>query len=161
MKRLDILDLPENVRDLIRECEAQGQQMFFERNGRPVAALVSYDEYLALRETIEIANDSLLFARISEADEETPVEADRRLARLRITRAGQEGLDALAGIERRLVLSSMVRINDNPIAGAPLFEPLKGLWSHRTGEIRIIYKIVAEASVVVILSITRARDPLS
>ena len=156
MKRLDILDLPEESRDLVRECEAQGQQTYFERNGRPVAVLVSYDEYLALRETIEIANDSLLFARLAEADEETPVEADRRLPRLGITRAGQEGLDALTGIERRLVLSSMVRINDNPIAGAPLFEPLKGLWSLRSGEIRIVYKIVAEASMVGILSITRA-----
>lgn len=156
MKRLDILDLPEDARDLVRECEAQGQQTYFERNGRPVAVLVSYDEYLALRETIEIANDSLLFAKLAEADEETPVEADRRLPRLRITRAGQEGLDALTGIERRLVLSSVVRINDNPIAGAPLFEPLKGLWSLRSGEIRIVYKIVAEASIVVILSITRA-----
>ena len=156
MKRLDILDLPEESRDLVRECEAQGQQTYFERNGRPVAVLVSYDEYLALRETIEIANDSLLFARLAEADEETPVEADRRLPRLRITRAGQEGLDALTGIERRLVLSSMVRINDDPIPRAPLFEPLKGLWSLRSGEIRIVYKIVAEASMVVILSITRA-----
>jgi mRNA-degrading endonuclease RelE of RelBE toxin-antitoxin system/PHD/YefM family antitoxin component YafN of YafNO toxin-antitoxin module len=155
VKRLDILDLPENVRDLIRECEAQGQQTFFERNGRPVAALVSYDEYLALRETIEIANDSLLFARISEADEETPVEADRRLTRLRITRAGQEGLDALAGIERRLVLSSMVRINDNPIAGAPLFEPLRGVWSHRIGHLRIVYQIMPEARFVLILAIAR------
>ena len=156
MKRLDILDLPESARDLIRECEAQGQQTWFERNGKPVAVLVSYDEYLALRETIEIANDALLFARISEADEETPVEADRRLPRLRITTAGQAGLDALTGIERRLVLSTLARINDNPIAGAPLFEPLKGLWAQRTGEIRIIYKIVAEASMVVILTITRA-----
>jgi mRNA-degrading endonuclease RelE of RelBE toxin-antitoxin system/PHD/YefM family antitoxin component YafN of YafNO toxin-antitoxin module len=156
VKRLDILDLPENVRDLIRECEAQGQQTYFERNGKPVAVLVSYDEYLALRETIEIANDSLLFARISEADDETPVEMDHRLPRLRITTAGTAGLAAITGIERRLVLSTLARINDNPIAGAPLFEPLKGLWSHRTGEIRIIYKIVAEASFVVILSITRA-----
>jgi mRNA-degrading endonuclease RelE of RelBE toxin-antitoxin system len=121
-----------------------------------VAVLVSYDEYLALRETIEIANDSLLFAKISEADDETPAEMDHRLPRLRITTAARAGLDAVAGIERRLVLSTLARINDNPIAGAPLFEPLKGLWSHRTGEIRIIYKIVAEASMVVILNITRA-----
>jgi mRNA-degrading endonuclease RelE of RelBE toxin-antitoxin system/PHD/YefM family antitoxin component YafN of YafNO toxin-antitoxin module len=156
VKKIDLLDLPEETRDLIRETATKGDRTFFERDGRPVAVLVSYDEYLALRETIEIANDSLLFARISEADEETPVEADKRLSRLRITRAGQEGLDALNGIERKLVLSTLVRINDNPIAGAPLFEPLKGLWSHRSGEIRIIYKIVADASIVVILSITRA-----
>ena len=53
MKKIDILDLPESARDLIRECEAQGERTQFERNGRPVAVLVSYDEYLALRETIE------------------------------------------------------------------------------------------------------------
>lgn len=156
MRKIDLLDLSEESRDLIRETEAQGEQIHFERNGRPVAVLVSYDEYLALRETIEIANDSLLFARLAEADDETPVEADKRLPRLRITRAGQDGLAALTGIERRLVLSTLVRINDNPIAGAPLFEPLKGLWSHRSGEVRIIYKIVADARMVVILSITRA-----
>ncbi|HEU4888462.1 MAG TPA: type II toxin-antitoxin system Phd/YefM family antitoxin [Thermoanaerobaculia bacterium] len=156
MKKIDLLDLSEETRDLIRETATKGERTFFEREGRPVAVLVSYDEYLALRETIEIANDSLLFARLAEADEETPVEADKRLPRLRITRAGQEGLSALTGIERRLVLSTLVRINDNPIAGAPLFEPLKGLWSHRSGEVRIIYKIVADASMVVILSITRA-----
>ena len=156
MRKIDLLDLSDEARDLIRECEAQGERTFFERNGRPVAVLVSYDEYLALRETIEIANDSLLFARLAEADEETPVEADKRLPRLRITRAGQEGLDALTGVERKLVLSTLVRINDNPISGAPLFEPLKGLWSHRSGDVRIIYKIVADAHMVVIMSITRA-----
>ena len=52
-----------------------------------------------------------------------------------------------------------MRINDNPIAGAPLFEPLKGLWCYRTGGLRIIYKIVAEASIVVILTITRESRP--
>ena len=56
--------------------------------------LVSYDEYLALRETIDIANDSLLFARIAEADEETrsrPTPADAPAHHA----AGQAGLDAL------------------------------------------------------------------
>lgn len=156
MKKIDVLDLSEDARDLLREVEAQGQQTVFERSGRPVAVLVSYDEYLALRETIEIANDSLLFARISEADEETPAEFDRRLPRLRMSRAATEGLAAITGIERRLLLSTLARINDNPITGAPLFDPLKGLWSQRSGAIRVIYKIVAEASFVVILSITRA-----
>ena len=146
VKRLDILDLPEDARDLVRECEAQGQRTFFERNGRPVAMLVSYDEYLALRETIEIANDSLLFAKLAEADEEDagrggpPAAAAahhaRRTGRSRRARRHRAASRAVA---------RMVRINDNPIAGAPLFEPLKGLWSYRTGELRIIYKIVAEA----------------
>jgi antitoxin YefM len=156
VKKIDILDLSEDARDLIRECEARGERTVFERSGKPVAVLVSYDEYQALRETIDIANDSLLYAKIAEADDETPEEFDRRLPRLRITKAGREGLAAIAGVERRLVLSTLARISDNPIAGAPLFEPLKGLWSHRVGGVRIIYKIVAEARSVVILVINSA-----
>jgi len=35
-----------------------------------VAILVSYDEYLALRETIEIGNDADLRARIDAAEDE-------------------------------------------------------------------------------------------
>src|SRR6185295_9089861 len=70
VKRIDLLDLPEDSRDLVRECEAQGARTVFERNGRPVAVLVSYDEYMALRETIEIANDPMLYAKIEMAEEE-------------------------------------------------------------------------------------------
>jgi PHD/YefM family antitoxin component YafN of YafNO toxin-antitoxin module len=40
----------------------------FERNGRAVAILVSYDEYFALRETIDIARDEGLRARIAAAE---------------------------------------------------------------------------------------------
>lgn len=143
MKRLDVLDLPEDTRDLIRECEAKGTQTVFERNGRPVAALVSYDEYLALRETIEIANDSLLFARLASADEEE-VEQRGRYEWLRFAKSVPPIFDA-----------ALRRIELDPICGAPLFEPLKGLWSYRTDELRIIYKIRAEARMVVILSIAR------
>ena len=70
MNRIDLLDLPEDARDLVRECEASGERTLFERNGRPVAILVSHDEYLALRETIDIFNAPLLYARIEAADEE-------------------------------------------------------------------------------------------
>jgi hypothetical protein len=70
VKRVELLDLPEEARDLIRDCEARGERTRFERDGRAVAVLVSWDEYLALRETIDIANDALLYARIATADEE-------------------------------------------------------------------------------------------
>ena len=59
MRHLDVLDLPEESRDLIRECEATGARTVFERAGRPVAILVSYDEYQAMHETLDIANDAL------------------------------------------------------------------------------------------------------
>ncbi|HEX8409562.1 MAG TPA: hypothetical protein VF883_11895 [Thermoanaerobaculia bacterium] len=145
MKRLDVLDLPEESRDLIRECEARGERTVFERSGRPVAVLLSHDEYTAMRETLDIANDSLLFARISEADDQE-VEQRGRYERLRFAPSVPPIYDA-----------ALRRIELDPICGAPLFEPLKGLWSYRTDELRIIYKIVAEARMVVILSIDRLR----
>jgi mRNA-degrading endonuclease RelE of RelBE toxin-antitoxin system len=148
VKPIDIFDLPEEMRDLIRECAARGTRSVFEREGRPVAVLVSHDEYMALRETIDIANDSLLFARLAEADEEE-VEQRGRYEWLRFAKGVAPIYDA-----------ALRRIELDPIAGAPLFEPLKGLWSYRTDDLRIIYKIVPEARMVVVLSITRM-SPLS
>lgn len=69
-KRLEILDLSDAVRQIVGECELTGKRTLFERNGRPVAILASYDEYVALRETIAIAADSILRARVDAADEE-------------------------------------------------------------------------------------------
>ncbi len=69
-KQLEILDLPDDVRALIGECELTGKRTLFSRNGRPVAMLVSYDEYLALRETADIVGDSALLARITDAEAE-------------------------------------------------------------------------------------------
>ena len=143
MKRLDVFDLPEDARDLIRECAAKGTRTVFERDGRPVAVLISHDEYLALRETIDIANDALLFARLASADEEE-VEQRGRYEWLRFAKSAAPIFDA-----------ALRRIELDPICGAPLFEPLKGLWSYRTDELRIIYKIRAEARMVVVLSIER------
>jgi mRNA-degrading endonuclease RelE of RelBE toxin-antitoxin system len=143
VKRLDVFDLPEDARDLIRECAAKGTRTVFERDGRPVAVLISHDEYLALRETIDIANDALLFARLASADEEE-VEQRGRYEWLRFAKSAAPIFDA-----------ALRRIELDPICGAPLFEPLKGLWSYRTDELRIIYKIRPEARMVVVLSIER------
>ncbi len=69
-KRLELIELPPNVRQLVAECEVSGQRTLFERDGKPVAILVSYDEYLALRETIDIANNPELRRQIDAAEEE-------------------------------------------------------------------------------------------
>jgi PHD/YefM family antitoxin component YafN of YafNO toxin-antitoxin module len=69
-KRLEILDQSDAVREIVGECELTGKRTVFERNGRPVAILASYDEYVALRETIAIAADAILRARLDAADEE-------------------------------------------------------------------------------------------
>ena len=69
-KHFDILDAPEDVRALVGECELTGSRTTFLRNDRPIAILISHDEYLALRETIDIADDAPLRAAIDDAEEE-------------------------------------------------------------------------------------------
>jgi mRNA-degrading endonuclease RelE of RelBE toxin-antitoxin system len=75
--------------------------------------------------------------------------------RLRIAESVTADWTALTAEERAAVLPALQAIDDDPILGAPLFEPLKGVWSHRVGRLRIIYRIVTEGRFVVILSITR------
>jgi PHD/YefM family antitoxin component YafN of YafNO toxin-antitoxin module len=69
-KRLELLDLPPDVRQLVAECEVSGKRTLFARDGRPVAILISYDEYLALRETIEVSNNADLRRQIELAEDE-------------------------------------------------------------------------------------------
>jgi PHD/YefM family antitoxin component YafN of YafNO toxin-antitoxin module len=69
-RRLELLDQPADVRDLVGECELTGKRTVFERDGRAVAILLSHDEYLALRETIAIGNDATLRERIDRAEQE-------------------------------------------------------------------------------------------
>jgi PHD/YefM family antitoxin component YafN of YafNO toxin-antitoxin module len=69
-KQLELLDLTPDVRQLVGECEVSGKRTVFARDGRPVAILVSYDEYLALRETIDIGKNAELRRQIETAEEE-------------------------------------------------------------------------------------------
>lgn len=160
MKRLDILEQPDDVRALIGECELTGKRTVFERQGRPVATLISYDEYMALRETIDISNDAELRQSIEREPHElflTEDLFDARLEndRLRISPSAESDWRNLASHEKDLVRAALTTLDEDPIAGAPLFEPLRGLWSHRSEHLRIVYKIMPEARFVLILSITR------
>ena len=67
-KRLELLELSADVRQLVAECEVSGKRTRFERDGKPVAILVSYDEYLALRETIDISNNGELRKQIEASE---------------------------------------------------------------------------------------------
>ena len=75
--------------------------------------------------------------------------------RLRVAESVESDWKSLSADDRALAKEALQRIDDDPIAGAPLFEPLKGLWSYRTGDIRIVYRVVAEGRFVAILSIGR------
>lgn len=75
--------------------------------------------------------------------------------RLRIAESVEIDWKSLGPPEREIALAALQRIDDDPIAGAPLFEPLKGLWSYRSGDLRVIYRVVAEGRFVAILSIAK------
>lgn len=58
------------MRQLAGECELTGKRTLFQRNGRAVAILISYDEWLAMRETLDLANDPAMRRTIDAADGE-------------------------------------------------------------------------------------------
>ena len=75
--------------------------------------------------------------------------------RLRIAESVLPQWKQLSDAERASVRKALETIDEDPIIGAPLFEPLRGYWSLLADGVRIIYRIVADARFVVILSITR------
>jgi len=75
--------------------------------------------------------------------------------RLRIAESVLGQWSSLTPEERAAAQRAMEMIDEDPIAGAPLFEPLRGLWSMHADGLRIVYRIVSEARFVVILSISR------
>ena len=81
-----------------------------------------------------------------------------RAERLRFAESVKTDWSNLAAHEKEAATTALQHIDGDPIAGAPLFEPLRGLWSYRAGHLRIVYRIMPEARVVVVLSIARAAD---
>ncbi|HET7436501.1 MAG TPA: hypothetical protein VFN10_17455 [Thermoanaerobaculia bacterium] len=152
MNRVDLIESPEALRALIAECEVSGKQTLFTRGVRPVAVLVSFDEYIALRETIGIANDAELVARLNE-------EGERIVADFERVRIATGDYEKLSDHERELVDVELAKLDDDPIAGAPLLDPLRGLWVLRLEWLRVLYRIEAEAREIVVLAIVRA-EPL-
>jgi len=75
--------------------------------------------------------------------------------RLRIVAAVEPEWRSLTADEQVAGRKALETIDEDPIAGAPLFPPLRGLWSYRTGSLRILYRIAPEARMVVILKIER------
>jgi PHD/YefM family antitoxin component YafN of YafNO toxin-antitoxin module/mRNA-degrading endonuclease RelE of RelBE toxin-antitoxin system len=165
-KRLELLDLSTAVREIVGECELTGRRTTFTRDGRAVAILISHDEYMALRETLDVSNDEVLRMRIAHADAEiargAALELEDLVAgtrpsndRLRFAEAVEGEWKSLAAHEQELATTALLGIDDDPIAGAPLFDPLRGLWSLRAEHLRIVYRIVAEARFIGILAIVR------
>jgi len=78
--------------------------------------------------------------------------------RLRIAESVENEWRSLSPEEQTLVRNALEKIDEDPIIGAPLFEPFQGLWSYRAAHLRILYRIMPEARFVVVLSIARAES---
>lgn len=74
--------------------------------------------------------------------------------RLRLAESVEADWRALSNVDRWIVRGALERIDEDPIAGAPLLEPFRGIWSYRAEHIRILYRIMPEARFVVVLTIT-------
>ncbi len=68
--RIEITEADEALREPALAAEISGRHTIFTRNGRPVAILLSYDEYLALAETVAIAADPALIEVIGRAEQQ-------------------------------------------------------------------------------------------
>lgn len=68
--RIEIPDAPPELRELVAGCEVAGHRTSFTREGRTVAVLVSWDEYLSLRETVDLAASPAEIAAIGHAEDE-------------------------------------------------------------------------------------------
>lgn len=67
---IEISEADEAVQEIMRPCEIQGQRVRFTRAGRTIGILVSWDEYLALRETLELIGDPKTLAAVQKAEGE-------------------------------------------------------------------------------------------
>lgn len=56
--------------DLLDEVHASRDHVVISRNGRPVALLMSLDEYESLQETIEVLSDEELMEQLRESEED-------------------------------------------------------------------------------------------
>lgn len=78
--------------------------------------------------------------------------------RLRFAERVENDWKSFSNEEREALRQALEKIDEDPIAGAPMFHPLRGFWSYRVDGMRIIYRISPEARVVVVFKIGRVTE---
>ncbi|MGH9456636.1 MAG: hypothetical protein ACRD2J_03235 [Thermoanaerobaculia bacterium] len=148
--RLELADQPEDVREAVLECEVRGRRTLFTRSGRPVALLMSWDEYLALTETVSLGGRPELLERIRAG--EAALEAGRAGAAGAERRVwvAETAASALEDGRRAEIDAGLEVLAGNAIAGVPLLDPLRGFWSYRSEALRIVYRMTREGDVGVV-----------
>ena len=140
---IEIADLSEPALTAARQCELLGIETNLIRNGRAVAAIVSWDELTALRETLAIVADPPLASRL---------DAIRRS----VEQGAIETREGLAFAQGAGELPSDLEeiLRDDPIRGVPLFPPLRGMWSLRGASVRAIYLFAPGGGQIAVLDVS-------
>lgn len=78
--------------------------------------------------------------------------------RVRLAERVQGDWETLCAEDKDVARIALERLDEDPILGAPLFPPFKGLWSYRLGVLRVLYRIAPEAKLLIVMKIERV-DP--
>ena len=79
--------------------------------------------------------------------------------RIDLTRRAIQDLDRLERRQPEIygkIIAKIESLSDNPKAGKPLVGPLKGKWSLRVGDWRILYEL--EKAAITILTVSHRRE---
>jgi antitoxin YefM len=63
-------ELREKLSDVLDDVEATGAEYVITRHGRPIAVVLSHDEYESMIESLNILSDAETMAAIAEGDED-------------------------------------------------------------------------------------------
>lgn len=78
--------------------------------------------------------------------------------RLLFTNRAKEDLSTLTNPIKERIIKAFDLIARNPYTGKALKGELKGLWSYRVGDYRIIYQILRKEVLIIILKIGHRRE---
>lgn len=78
--------------------------------------------------------------------------------RLRFAESVRENWLSLDSAERTVARAVLARIEEDPISGVPLAEPVKGYWSAREGSLRVIYRLVPQTGSVIVLRVSKVME---
>ncbi|HUF19023.1 MAG TPA: type II toxin-antitoxin system RelE/ParE family toxin [Thermoanaerobaculia bacterium] len=73
--------------------------------------------------------------------------------RLRIAESAGRSWETLDESQRQIARTALEQLDEDPIVGVPLYAPFRGIWSHRLGNLRILYRIAPEARSIFVLRI--------
>jgi antitoxin YefM len=63
-----ITEARSNISEILDNVVETGEEYVITRHGKPIAVLLSYDEYDSLVETVNILSDDVAMAALAEAD---------------------------------------------------------------------------------------------